>query len=516
MSDSAPVSASVDPSASAPPAFERLPRREFIIVIAGVMLALMLASLDQNIVGTALPRIVGDLGGLTHISWVVTAFVLASTVSTPLYGKLSDMYGRKRLFHVSIVVFLAGSILCGFAQSMTQLIVYRAIQGVGAGGLMPLAQMAMGDVIEPRERGRYQGLFTGVFAFCSVAGPLLGGVITVALSWRWIFFVNIPVGLIAMVLIERGLRRKHKVTSHRVDYAGAVLLTTGTTALLLMLSWGGSVYAWDSTLILAMAVAALVLSAGFIARQTVAQEPILPMRLFKNRIVALGCSAMGLNTMALFGAAVFMSLYFQLVVGDNPAIAGLRLSPLMGGVIISSIVGGNLVSRIGRYRNFLVGGLVVSTLSFLLIAIAATSLWPLWTIEASLIGVGLGTGLAMPNLTLAIQNAVDRAELGVATSTLGFFRSLGGAIGVAIAGAILTMGLHDLLPNELAGSGVGAVMDQGIEKIASLPAATRDMVVEAYRHSIVRTFYAGAVFSAIAFLVSAQLPDTQLRGRGGR
>jgi MFS family permease len=399
---------------------------------------------------------------------------------------------------------------------MNQLIVFRAIQGVGAGGLMPLAQMAMGDVIEPRERGRYQGLFTGVFAFCSVAGPLLGGVITVALSWRWIFFVNLPVGLLAMALIERGLRIPHKITSHRIDYAGAVLLTSGTTALLLMLSWGGSVYAWDSILILAMAVAAAAFTAGFLARQLVAQEPILPLRLFKNRIVALGCSAMGLNTMALFGAAVFMSLYFQLVVGDNPAVAGLRIAPLMGGVITSSIVGGQLVTRTGRYRNFLAGGLVVSTLSFVLIAIAATSLWPLWTIEASLVGVGLGTGLAMPNLTLAVQNAVDRVELGVATSTLGFFRSLGGAVGVAIAGAILAMGLHDLLPAHLVDSGVGAAMDQGLDKIAGLPPATRDLVVEAYRHSIVRTFFAGAVFSGMAFLVSTQLPDTQLRGRNGK
>ncbi|HEY1722272.1 MAG TPA: MDR family MFS transporter [Magnetospirillaceae bacterium] len=515
MSESAPISTPANPATSAPPAFERLSKREFTIVIAGLMLALMLASLDQNIVGTALPRIVSDLGGLTHISWVVTAFVLTSTVSTPLYGKLSDMYGRKKLFHVSIVIFLVGSILCGFAQSMVQLILFRAIQGVGAGGLMPLAQTAMGDVIEPRERGKYQGLFTGVFAFCSVAGPLLGGVITVALSWRWIFFVNLPVGAVAMALIERGLRRPHRATSHKVDYPGAALLTVGTTALLLMLSWGGAVYAWDSTIILAMIVAAVALGVGFVARQAVAQEPILPLRLFRIRVFSISCSAMGLNTMALFGAAVFMSLYFQLVMGDGPAVAGLRLTPLMGGVIVSSIVGGRLVSRTGRYKWFLVGGLFTSMVAFGLLAWAATARWDRWTLEACLVGVGLGVGLAMPNLTLSTQNAVDRSDLGVATSTLGFFRSLGGAIGVALSGAILTMGLHELLPPEVMTGGVASALDQGAAKIATLSPAAHDMVIEAYRHAIVRTFYAGGTFSGIAFLVSLGLPNTLLRGRGG-
>ncbi len=516
MSDSAPLTASAAPSAGAapPPAVERLTRRELTTVIAGLMLALMLASLDQNIVGTALPRIVGDLGGLSHISWVVTAFVLTSTVSTPLYGKLSDMYGRKRLFHVSIAVFLLGSILCGAAQSMTQLILFRALQGAGAGGLLPLAQTAIGDVVEPRERGRYQGLFTGVFAFSSVAGPLIGGLITVAISWRWIFYVNLPVGALAILLIEKGLRRPHRATSHQIDYAGALLLTTGTAALLLTLSWGGAVYAWGSTIILAMAAAAVALGAGFLARQAVAQEPILPLRLFRIRAFSAGCSAMGLNTMALFGAAVFMPLYFQLVVGENPAIAGLRIAPLMGGVIISSIIGGQFVTRVGRYKPFLVAGLVISPASFLMLAHAASAHWPLWTLEACLVGVGLGIGLAMPNLTLAIQNSVDRSELGVATSTLGFFRSLGGAIGVAISGAIMTVGLHHLLPPDLLASGAGTAMEQGIDKIAALDAATRDQVIAAYRLAIVRTFYAGTSFAGIALLVSLLLPDAKLRGRG--
>jgi EmrB/QacA subfamily drug resistance transporter len=492
--------------------FEPLSRRELRTVIAGLMLALMLASLDQNIVGTALPRIVGDLGGLSHLSWVVTAFVLTSTVSTPLYGKLSDMYGRKRLFHVSIAIFLIGSILCGLAQSMTQLILYRAVQGIGAGGLLPLSQAAMGDVVEPRQRGKYQGLFTGVFAFSSVAGPLLGGVITVALSWRWIFFVNLPVGFIAIVLIEKGFRRHGRVSSHRVDYAGAALLTTGTAVLLLMLSWGGAVYSWGSTVILAMAAAFAILAGGFIFRQSLAEEPLLPLRLFRIRAFSTGCASMGLNAMALFGAVVFMPLYFQLVMGADPAQAGLRIAPLMGGVIVSSVVGGQLVTRTGRYKHFLAGGLLCSTISFLIIASAAGGQWGLWTLEACLVGVGLGIGLAMPNLTIAIQNSVERNELGVATSTLGFFRSLGGAIGVALSGAIMTSRLHLLLPADLA-SGSGSVLDRGIDRIAALPSEARLVVVEAYRVAIVDTFYTGAVFAGLAFLVALMLPEKPLTGR---
>jgi EmrB/QacA subfamily drug resistance transporter len=494
------------------PDYEPLSRRELATVIAGLMLALMLASLDQNIVATALPRIVSDLGGLSHLSWVVTAFVLTSTVSTPLYGKLSDMYGRKRLFHVSIVIFLIGSILCGLAESMTQLIVYRAIQGIGAGGLLPLTQAAMGDVVEPRQRGKYQGLFTGVFAFSAVAGPLLGGVITVALNWRWIFFVNLPVGIIAIALIERGFRRPHRITTHRIDYVGAALLTTGTTALLLTLSWGGAVYPWDSAVILAMAAGFAILAGGFVLRQSRAQEPLLPLRLFGIRAFSTGCSAMGLNAMALFGAAVFMPLYFQLVMGADPAQAGLRIAPLMGGVIVSSIVGGQLVTRTGRYKAFLVGGLLCSTVSFLVEAWVATADWGLWPLEICLIGVGLGIGLAMPNLTIAIQNSVERPELGVATSTLGFFRSLGGAIGVALSGAIMTARLHRLLPADLTAKG-GSVMDQGVDGIAALPAETHLVVVAAYRAAIVDTFYTGAVFAGLAFLVALLMPEKPLSGR---
>jgi EmrB/QacA subfamily drug resistance transporter len=512
----APAAKAFDSMSESPPPtqapFQPLTGRQLATVIAGLMLALMLASLDQNIVATALPRIVGDLGGLSHLSWVVTAFVLASTISTPLYGKLSDMFGRKRLFHVSIAVFLLGSILCGLAQSMTQLIAFRAIQGIGAGGLLPLSQAAMGDVVEPRQRGRYQGLFTGVFAFSSVAGPLLGGLITVALSWRWIFFVNLPVGLVAIALIEKGFPRHRLGASHRIDYFGAALLTSGTAMLLLTLSWGGAIYPWTSAPVLAMGAVFVLLAAAFILRQSVAPEPLLPLRLFRIRAFSTGCLAMGLNTMALFGAAVFMPLYFQLVMGADPAVAGLRIAPLMGGVIVSSIFGGQLVSRTGRYKNFMIAGLLCSTLSFLVEIPAATGQWGLWWIEACLVGVGLGLGLAMPNLTIAVQNAVDRHELGVATSTLGFFRSLGSAIGVALSGAIMTTRLRHLLPSDLSGAG-GSVLDRGIDKLAALPDAARLAVVEAYRVAIVDTFYTGAVFAGLAFMVALLLPEKPLQGR---
>src|SRR5271156_3841101 len=288
-------------------------KRELYMVFAGLMLALTLASLDQNIVSTALPRIVSDLGGLAHLSWVVTAFMVTSTISTPLYGKLSDMYGRKPLFFTAIIIFLIGSIVCGLAQTMFQLILFRAIQGLGAGGLITLAQTTVGDLIVPRERGKYQGLFGAVFATCSVAGPILGGFITDALSWRWIFYVNIPVGAAALFLIGIGLRHHGKVVRHRGDYAGAALLTAGTVSLLLLLSWGGSVYPWLSPIILGLAAATALFYGLLVRQERRAQEPILPPQLFNNRVFVVGVSVIGLNAMALFGSLVFLPLYFQVV-----------------------------------------------------------------------------------------------------------------------------------------------------------------------------------------------------------
>ena len=477
------------------------------------MLALALASLDQNIVSTALPRIVSDLGGLAHLSWVVTAFMVASTTSTPLYGKLSDMYGRKPLFFVAIGIFLAGSILCGLAQSMFQLILFRAIQGLGAGGLMTLAQTTVGDLIEPRDRGRYQGLFGTVFAACSVAGPLLGGVITDALSWRWIFYVNLPVGAAALFLIAIGLRRQCRKVTHRIDYTGAALLTAATVSFLLLLSWGGTTYAWLSPIILGLAVATVFLYGLLVVQQGHAPEPILPPRLFRNRVFVIAVVVIGLNSMALFGSLVFLPLFFQLVLGASPSHAGLMMAPMMGGVIVAAVTGGRLVSRTGRYKIFPIIGLIVGCCAFL--GLASIARWgaSTWIIESTLVALGLGLGLVMPNLTVAIQNSVERSDLGVATSVSAFIRSLGGALGVAVAGTVVTFRLHRLLPESWTqpSSTGSSILQLGIQEISRIPVEQRDMLVNAYRHAVETTFLTGAGSAALAFVIVLFLPERPLR-----
>jgi EmrB/QacA subfamily drug resistance transporter len=491
-------------------------RREFRLVLAGLMLALTLAALDQNIVSTALPRIVSELGGLAHLSWVVTAFMLTSTTTTLLYGKLSDLYGRKPLFVVAILLFLLGSVLCGVANSMTALILSRGLQGLGAGGLITLAQTTIGDLLPPRERGRYQGLFTGVFALCSVAGPLIGGVITDFLSWRWIFYVNLPVGAAALALILAGLRQPSRTTQRNIDYLGAILLAATTTTLLLMLSWGGVVALWASPLIIALGLATAVSGLLLLAHERSAIEPILPLRLFRNGVFAIGVAVTGLNAIALFGAVVFMPLYFQLVIGATPTAAGLMIAPMMAGVIAASVLGGHLVSRTGRYKIYPVFGLGASILSFLGMAWLATTGGHLALIEACLIGLGFGLGLVMPNLTVAIQNAVGRSNLGIATSTAAFVRSLGGAVGVALSGEIMTARLHALLPAAFGQAGGGSVLNQGMTGISALSQAERALIADAYRQAVTTTFFAGAIIAGLAFLIVIFLPELPLESRGLR
>lgn len=479
-------------------------RRELRVVLAGIMLALAMAALDQNIVATALPRIVSDLGGLAHISWVVTAFIVASTTTTPLYGKFSDIYGRKPAFLVSILVFLGGSILCGIAQSMTQLIVFRAIQGLGAGGLMTLAQTTIGDIVTPRERGRYQGLFASVFAGCSVAGPLLGGFLTDALSWRWIFYVNLPVGAVALALIAVGLRKHERTVAHRIDYAGAALLIAATTCVLLVLSWGGSIYPWSSIPVLVSAATAALLCAALALVEMRAAEPVLPLHLFTNRVFVIGVAVISFSAMALFAAAVFLPLFFQLVIGASPTDAGLMIAPMMGGVIVASFVGGRLVSRTGRYKRYPVFGLAAATLTYLAMGWAAAHGAPVGWIEAVLVVMGLGIGFVMPNLTTAIQNAVARRDLGAATAASAFLRSLGGAIGVALSGAILITQLR-------AAPSVGTHGAQAIDRIADLPPAEHAAVVGSYAHALSDTFFAGGAIAACAFILVLFLPERPLR-----
>ncbi len=479
-------------------------RREFNLVLAGLMLALTLASLDQNIVATALPQITSDLGGLQHLSWVVTAFVLTSTITAPLYGRLSDLYGRKPAFTVSITIFLAGSALCGMADGMVALILFRGLQGLGAGGLIVLGQTVIGDLVSPRERGRYQGLFSAVFATCSVAGPLLGGFLTQYASWRWIFYVNLPVGAAALVLILVWLKAAPPDGSPRVDVAGVVLLTVGTSCLLLVLSSGGAAYPWLSIQVLGLAAVGVAAFAGLVRAEMRAAKPIIPPALFGNRVFVTGASVIALSTMALFAAVVFLPLMFQLLMGASPSHAGLMLAPMMGGVITASFGGGWLVSRTGRYKALPVFGLLAATLSY------ATLAWATWAdaglvpIEAVLVVMGLGIGFVMPNLTTAIQNSVERGEIGSATATAAFFRSLGGALGVALSGAVVAGHLSGL-PTALQNS------SGGIGKLTGLPHPEQVVVMQAYRGGLSSAFVAGALVAALGFVIVLFLPERPLR-----
>ncbi len=492
--------------------------REVRIVFGGLMLALALASLDQNIVGVALPQIVSELGGLNHLSWVITSFLVTSTATTPLYGKLSDMYGRKPLFIIAIAIFLTGSCLCGLSRSMTELVVFRGIQGMGAGGLMVLAQTTIADLVAPRERGRYQGLFGAVFAFSSIAGPLLGGFITSALSWRWIFYVNVPVGIPALAMIALGFHRPHHKVQHRIDYTAVALLTSATVALLLVLSWGGVQFPWSSPLIIGLAMASVVLIVLLIRTERRSLEPVLSPHIFHNRTVVIASAVMGLAFMGIFGAFVFLPLFFQLVMGMVPARAGLMLAPMTGGLIATSFIGGRLVSRTGKYKIYPVVGLGCASLSFIVVMWAAASNAGIGVIEASLVVLGCGFGLVMPNLVVALQNAVGAREQGAATATAAFFRQLGGTFGVALSGALMTAQLRNL--NMEQGTGLlkrgRALMEQGIQDIAALPDAQREIVIGAYRHAISTTFLVGAVITSLAFLLVLFLPEHPLRsGRTG-
>jgi EmrB/QacA subfamily drug resistance transporter len=471
----------------------------------GVMLAIGLASLDGNIVGPALPRIVSDLGGLAHLSWVVTAFSVASTASTPLYGRLSDQFGRRPAFFVSIALFLLGSTLCGFAATMPALIGFRALQGLGAGGLMTLAQTTVGDVVPPRDRPRYQGLFTAVFAICSVAGPLLGGIITDLLSWPWIFFVNLPVGALALFMIATALPRGAKHAVHAVDWAGFFLLIAATCLILLALSWGGVVFAWTSPAILGLLAAFTACVAVLVVVEHRAAAPALPPRLFADPAFSCAIGAITLAVTALFGALVFIPLYFQLVHGASATEAGLRTAPMMVGIIISSIGGGRIVSRTGRYRLLPIVGLTLAAITYGVLAWALGHAISANQFDIGLVCLGLGAGLIMPNMTLAVQNAVPVADLGVATATAAFFRSLGGAFGVAASGMLLN---HAMAASPVA----AAALHGGLDGIRTLPVLERAVALASVEHGLSLIFLAAGLCAACGLVLAARMPERALRG----
>ena len=483
------------------------------LIFSALVLVLLLASLDQTIVATALPTIVGDLGGIQHLSWVVTAYLLAATVSGPLYGKLGDLYGRKPVLQIAIVIFLVGSALCGLSQNMAELIGFRALQGLGAGGLIVTTVAVIGDVIPPRDRGRYQGFFGAVFGVATVIGPLLGGFFVDNLSWRWIFYVNLPVGAVALAVIAIVFHAPTTRVRHKIDWLGASLLAGGLTALVLFTSLGGTTYAWDSPEILGLIAAALVLLPLFVLVESRAAEPILPLVLFRNRVFVVAGSIGFVIGLALFGAITYMPVFLQIVKGESPTGSGLQLTPMMLGLLVTAIVSGQLISRFGRYKVFPIVGTVVATVGLVLLSRLGTGS-STWTASLFMLVLGLGLGLVMQVLVLAVQNSVEHRYLGVATSGSLLFRQVGGSIGVAMFGAIFANRLRAELGIRLP-AGAHIPKTANPEAVRHLPPAVHDAYVSAFSTALHPVFLAAAGIALFSFLLTWFLRETPLRKTTG-
>jgi EmrB/QacA subfamily drug resistance transporter len=457
-----------------------------LAIYAGLMVTLLLAALDQTIVATALPRIVSDLGGITQYSWVFTAYMLTSTVTVPLYGKLGDVYGRKYLFLVAIVIFLVGSALCGLAQGMTQLVIFRAIQGVGAGGLFPLSLAVIGAIVPPRDRGRYQGLIGAVFAASSIAGPAVGGLIVDNTTWRWIFLVNLPVGGLALAVISVTMPRRAALTEHSIDWLGAGVLATGTGALLIGLVWAGHDYAWTSVHVLVAFGLALVLLVVFAAVERRAREPILPFDVLRNPIVSSSIACMALVGMAMFGTISYVPLFVQGVIGTSATSSGVVLTPLVLGAVVTSFVTGQLVSRTGRYRWNVVLGPIALALGMGLLTRMDSHTTNGEAARAMVIS-GIGLGSMMQVFVLSVQNAVPRARIGSATALTQFSRQMGATFGVTIMGAIVNHGLP-----------AAASRNGELQVIHRLPPALRQTLSDALHPA----FLAATVVSVLVWIVA--------------
>jgi EmrB/QacA subfamily drug resistance transporter len=499
----------IDGSGPAVEPSDEHPAQPVRVIFGALLLVLLLASLDQTIVSTALPTIVGDLGGITHLSWVVTGYLLAATVVGPLYGKLGDLYGRKTLLQIAIVLFLIGSALCGVSQNMTELIAFRAIQGLGGGGLIVTTIAVVGDIIAPRDRGRYQGFFGGVFGVSTVIGPLLGGFFVDNLSWRWIFYINLPLGLVALAVIGAVFRARPDHVQHRIDYLGAAALTAGLSAIVLATSLGGTTYAWDSTPIVAMIVIGVVMLVLFPLIERRSPEPILPLALFRNRTFAVTSAVGFIVGLALFGSVTYLPLYLQIVKGQSPTTSGLLLTPLMGGVLVTSILSGNLISRFGRYRFFPIAGTALMTVGVYLLSKLGVSTSTA-TAGLYMLILGLGLGMVMQVLVLAVQNAVDYRFLGVATSGSTLFRQIGGSIGVSAFGAIFSNRLaHELAVRLPPGAQVPAAANP--VAVDQLPAAVHQPYVAAFAAALQPVFLTATAVSLVGFLLTWLLRELPLR-----
>ncbi|MGD0247028.1 MAG: MDR family MFS transporter [Streptosporangiaceae bacterium] len=492
-----------------------LPPRQVMIILPGLLMAILLAMLDNLIVSTALPRIVGDLGGVAHLSWVVTAYILASTITTPFYGKLGDMYGRKSFFIAAIVIFLAGSALSGLSQSMAELIAFRALQGLGAGGLMVGAMATLGDIVSPRERGRYMGYMMVVMMLATIGGPLLGGFITTSFSWRWIFYINIPLGGAALIYLLAVLHVPAHKVKHKVDYLGGTLLAVAATALILLATWGGTQYAWASMQIIGLALLTVACLAGFVLVETRAAEPMLPLHVFRNRNFSLAMMMTFLTGLAMFGAMTFLPLFQQTVQGASPTVSGLMLTPMMVGSTITSMLAGQVTTRTGRYKIFpILGGGIMAVALFLLTGLGTST--TRFTSAIYYVILGLGMGFLMQMVSLIGQNSVQQKDMGVASSARMFFQQIGGSLGVAAFGAIFARQLTSSLA-AATGPGVhisasGGQLDPAT--VNSLPAPVKHDVFFAIAHAVEHVFVWAAPSAVLIFVLAWFIKEVPLRGRG--
>lgn len=491
-----------------------LSHRQIQVVFSGLMAGMLLAALDQTIVATALPTIVGELGGLRQLSWVVTAYLLTSTVSVPIWGKVSDLYGRRRVFQTAILIFLVGSVLCGLSRNMAELIGFRAIQGAGGGGLMSTAQAIIGDIVAPRERGKYQGYLGGVFAFASVVGPLLGGLFVDHLSWRWVFYVNLPVGALALAITSVVLNLPYRRIEHRIDYWGAALVMAAASSLILVTVWGGDQYAWGSATIVGLTVAGVVLLGAFLGVESRAEEPLIPLRLWRNPVFSVATGLEFLVGFSMFGAIIFLPLYLQTVGRATATNSGLLILPLMVGLMTTSIGSGKLITKTGRYKIFPILGTATSAVGLFLLSTMDVGT-PRWQSSAYMVVLGLGLGMIIQVMVLAVQNSVEHRDLGTATGVETFSRSMGASFGVAVFGAILNnrlaFNLDRLLPPGAATGVDPRSLVASPDAIRRLPANVHGPVIESLAKSIHVTFLVAVPLLLVAFGVTWLLKETPLR-----
>jgi EmrB/QacA subfamily drug resistance transporter len=519
------VSAATGPAATVPGdvgaagngALPGLSHRSVLFIIGALMLGMLLAALDQTIVSTALPTIVGDLKGGSHIAWVITAYLLATTVSTPLWGKLGDQYGRKTFFQAAIVIFLIGSVLSGISNSMFELIAFRAVQGLGSGGLMVGAQAIVGDIVSPRERGRYVGLFGAVFGVSSIVGPLLGGVFVDNLTWRWIFYINVPIGIIALLVVASQVPGKLSRVHHVIDYIGTSVLALAATSFILLTSLGGTTYGWNTAPIWILGICGVLLTGAFVLIERKAAEPVLPLHLFRLRAFWVTSVVGFIIGFAMFGAITYLPAFFQVVRGVSPTLSGVQLLPLMAGLLIVSIGSGQLISRTGRYRFWPIAGSAMTTLGLYLLSLMGVGTSSVLDSLYMLV-LGMGIGGVMQVLVIIVQNAVPHSELGVATSGATFFRSIGGSFGTAIFGAIFANVLVGNLAKHLRGLRLPAGLSSANVTpalLSHLPPAIHEAFVAGYAESIQTVFIVAVPIAALAFLATWLIPQVELKKWSG-